>query len=68
MSQTVTRAPGARSRNRNATSPVPPATSSRCCPSRGASQSIIAVFQTRWMPTLIRSFITSYFDATEEKT
>ena len=34
------------------------------CPGRGASQSIIASFQKRWIPRLIASFMTSYFDAT----
>ncbi len=49
-------------------SPVPPATSSSRCPPRGASQSSIASFQSRWMPSDMASFITSYLDATEEKT
>ena len=34
-------------------SPVPPATSSSRWPGRGASQSIIASFHSRWMPRLI---------------
>ena len=34
----------------------------------GASQSIIASFQMRWMPSDIASFITSYFEATRLKT
>ena len=68
MSQTTAVAPGARFRKRKATSPVPPATSSSRWPGRGASQSIIASFQMRWMPTDITSFMMSYFEATRLKT
>ena len=50
---------GARLRNRNAMSPVPPATSRSRWPARGASQSIIASIQSLWMPPDITSFITS---------
>ena len=57
-SQTVTSA-SARRRMACATSPVPPATSIIDQPARGASQSIIAAFQSRWSPPLIRSFIRS---------
>ena len=67
-SRTVAWPDPARARNLNAMSPVPPATSSRRWPGRGASQSIIASFQTRWMPIDMTSFITSYFEATELNT
>ena len=60
--------PAARFKNRNATSPVPPATSSNLCPGRGASQSIIASFQSRCTPPDMRSFMMSYLLATRENT
>ncbi len=68
MSQTVASAPGARLRKRNEMSPVPPATSRSFWPGRGASQSIIASFQSRCTPPDIRSFMMSYFEATRVKT
>ncbi len=57
-SQTVTSA-SARRRMACAISPVPPATSITDQPARGASQSIIDAFHSRWSPPLIRSFIRS---------
>ncbi|MFN3076703.1 MAG: class I SAM-dependent methyltransferase, partial [Alphaproteobacteria bacterium] len=48
-----------RSRIRKAMSPVPPARSSTLWPGRGSSQSTMAAFQRRWMPTLMRSFMRS---------
>jgi hypothetical protein len=49
-------------------SAVPPATSSTRSPGRGAAMSMANFFHRRCKPIDMRSFITSYFCATEEKT
>ena len=67
MSDRIAGPPPARSQP-NATSPVPPARSSSDRCGRGASAWMNTRFQTRWMPSDIRSFIRSYFGATLSNT
>ena len=56
-SQTITRRSGPAMRA--ATSPVPPARSTMVWPARAAAIRTKRRFHRRWMPRLIRSFITS---------
>ncbi len=56
------------SRMRRAMSPVPPATSRTLMPPRGSSLDTKWSFQSLWTPRDIASFITSYLEATDEKT
>lgn len=55
-------------RTRNATSPVPPATSKCTWPGTGLRRSTRSSFHRRCMPPDMRSFMRSYLGATAEKT
>ena len=54
--------------NARARSPDPPATSSTRSPARTPLTATVNAFHTRCRPSDIRSFIRSYFGATDSKT